>query len=197
MNNWTAAEILLGAAVLVLAMPREDGFLIPERRDWLGWARRILPSVRRRREEEGAREADRYVTDLRAEPDQDPMLIRRDQLPSARRRYVTPLLTQPTEEQAAHRPPWKTAENPAWGAPQEAPPGRRRRAPGDPPTIVIELMRPGIADDLGRYLAELPAYPEAGEPGDALPVPRSSLAPASPESGEEDAPGGEGKGGDG
>jgi hypothetical protein len=181
-NNWTAAEILLGVAVLVLAMPREDGFLIPERRDWLGWLRRLRPRVRRQREEAAGREADRYVTDLRTDRDQDFMTIRQDQLPSAQRNFASPLVTDPTPGQ---RPPWKTAENPAWGLTrgkaQDAASGRpRRRAPHDPPTIVVELMRPAVAGDLGRYLAKLPAYTDLDESGDVLFVPRSSLAPGTP-----------------
>jgi hypothetical protein len=172
---------LLAVAVLVLAMPREDGFLLPERRDWLGWLRRLRPGFRRKREEAAGREADDYVTDLRTDRDQDPMTVRADQLPSASRVYRGPLVSPPTGK----KPPWKTSENPAWtsGAnqvlPPEAPARARRRAPGDPPTIVIEIMRPAIEGDLGYYLTTLPAYPDdsAGDPF----VPRSSLALGAPD----------------
>jgi hypothetical protein len=164
-------------------MPREDGFILPERRDWLGWLRRLRPKVRRQREEAAGREADRYVTDLRADPGQDPMVIRQDQLPSAQRGFASPLVTDPTPGQ---KPPWRTAENPAWGLPArdgaqgipwEKP---RRRAPHDPPTIVVELMRPAVAGDLGRYLARLPAYAD-DDSADPFFVPRSSLALGAPD----------------
>lgn len=169
MSNLTAAEILLGIAVLVLAMPREDGFILPERRDWTGWLKRLLPKARRRREEEAGREADRYVTDLRTDRDQPLAVIRQDQLPSTVRKFRTPLLSPPTEQ----KPPWKTAENPAWN-PQPVPLEKpRRRAPHDPPTVVIEIMRPAVEGDLGHYLAELPAYTDDSE---FLFVPRSTLA---------------------
>jgi hypothetical protein len=169
-------------AVLALAMPREDGFLIPERRDYLGWLRRLLPGARRRREEEAGAEADRYVTDLRTDKDQSPMTIRADQLPSTQRVYRAPLMSPPS----ILKPPWQEAEDPARSrgpatAPQESP-VYRRRAPGDPPTIVIEIMRPAIEGDLGNYLARLPGYPD----DDALSargpfVPRASLALGPPD----------------
>lgn len=175
MSNWTAAEILLGAAVLVLAMPREDGFVIPERRDWLGWLKRLRPGTRRRREEEAGHEAERYVTDLRT--DQEPMTVRQDQLPSLNRKFSSTVLTTAPEGQ---RPPWQAAENPARAVPQEArekPEEKpRRRAPGDPPTVVFEIMRPAIAGDLGRYLEELPSYADLGSSPDPFFVPRSSFA---------------------
>lgn len=183
-SNWTAAEILLGIAVLVLAMPREDGFVIPERRDWLGWLRRLRPRVRRQREEAAGREADRYVTDLRTDRDQPYMTLRQDQLPNTSKRFQTPLLSPPTDK----KQPWETAENPAWHPPadsqsvQEPPREKpRRRAPHDPPTIVIELMRPAVSDDLGRYLARLPAYTDLDDSGDVLFVPRSSLSLGAPD----------------
>lgn len=180
-SNWTAAEILLTAAVLALAMPREDGFVIPERRDYLGWLRRLLPGARRRREEEAGAEADRYVTDLRTDRDQDPMTIRADQLPSTQRVYRGPLISPPT----SLKPPWQTADNPVWAVqPLEEPgqekPAPRRRAPGDPPTIVMEVLRPAIRGDLGHYLEELPSYPDLGD-SDYFFVPRSSLALSAPD----------------
>jgi hypothetical protein len=184
-NYWTAAFLLV-MAVLALAMPREDGFVIPERRDYFGWLRRLLPSVRRRREEEAGFEADRYVTDLRSDRDQDPMTIRADQLPSTQRVYRGPLISPPTDK----KPPWKTAENPGWTratppptlpslpvtSPEPPPDRPRRRAPHDPPTVVIEIMRPAVEGDLGRYLAELPGYTEEDYSADFLFVPRSALA---------------------
>jgi hypothetical protein len=179
-NNWTAAEILLGAAVLVLAMPREDGFVIPERRDWLGWLKGLRPRVRRQREEDGGREADRYVTALRAEP----VIIRQDQLPSLHRAYQGPVVTRPTvEQERRQRPPWQAAAAPV-PPPARGVPGRkpRRRAPGDPPTVVIEVMRPAISGDLGTYLAELPAYTDLDDDSeDAFFVPRSSIALGAPD----------------
>jgi hypothetical protein len=168
-NHWYAAEILLTAAVLALAMPREDSFVIPERRDWLGWAKRLRPGARLRREEAGAREADQYVTELRA----DSLLIRVKDLPSTRRRWEP--LEPPKRSEC--RPPWKTAE---WAPAPEEPPERRRRAPGDPPTIVFEVVRPAIDSDLGRYLERLPAYPE-DDSGDLFFVPRTSLALGPPD----------------
>jgi hypothetical protein len=193
-SNWTAAEILLAAAVLVLAMPREDGFILPERRDWLGWLRRLRPRVRRQREDDAGREADQYVTDLRADRDQDPMTVRQDQLPSAHRRFASPLVTDPTPGQ---KPPWKTAENPAWDVPAQVipPEKRRRRAPGDPPTIVIEIMRPAMDGDLRRYLEKLPSYPDLDESGDVFFVPRSSLAPGVPGGNEAPQTAGDGEAG--
>jgi hypothetical protein len=184
-------------AVLALAMPREDGFVIPERRDWLGWLRRLLPQARRQREEEAAFEADRYVTDLRTDRDQPLMTIRQDQLPSTVRVYRGPLVSAPTDK----KPPWKTAENPGWRIPaspvpvvQEVQPEKRpRRAPHDPPTVVIEIMRPAVEGDLGRYLAELPAYTDIEDSADSLFVPRSSLALGVPD--DEGAPGEDHEGG--
>jgi hypothetical protein len=177
-SNWAAA-FLLAMAVLVLAMPREDGFLIPERRDWLGWLKRMRPGARRRREEEGQAEADRYVTDLRTDRDQDPMVIRVDQLPSAQRRWQPPVQPEPS----SLKPPWKTAENTSWNLPvaQEPQPQKRpRRAPHDPPTVVIEIMRPAVEGDLGRYLAEqLPAY--ADESAGLFFVPRATVALGAPD----------------
>ena len=190
MNNWTAAEILLAAAVRALAMPREDGFILPERRDWLGWLRRLRPGARRQREDAAGREADQYVTDLRTDRDQDRMTLRTDQLPSVQRRF-TSTVTDPTPGQ---RPPWKTAENPSWNIPGQARPQDRprRRAPNDPPTIVVELMRPALDADLGRYLETLPSYPDLPDPGGVFFVPPSSLAPGAPQrpgGDEEDSPG--------
>jgi hypothetical protein len=160
-SSWAAAGIILGIAVLGMAVPAEDGFLIPRRRDWRGWLRDLLPRARRRREAEAGQEAEAYVTELRQNPDYDPMVIRRDELPSSSRVLKTKLLTDPTPGQ---RQPWPTAENPRWtpGAGiEQLQPGRpRRRAPGDPPTIVIEIMRPEIAKDLGGYLDGLPRYEE-------------------------------------
>lgn len=181
-SNWTAAEILLGMAVLALAVPREDGFVLPERRDWTGWLRRLLPKARRRREEEAGYEAERYVTDLRTDRDQPLMTLRQDQLPSMSRVHRPPLASPPS----ALKPPWKTAENPGWGlraAPQEPPggePKRRRRAPGDPPTVVIEIMRPAMEGDLRRYLEELPAYADDDLSAGVF-VPRASLALGAPD----------------
>lgn len=196
MNNWTAAEILLAAAVLVLAMPREDGFILPERRDWLGWLRRLRPRARRQREDDAGREADQYVTDLRTDRDQDPMTVRQDQLPSARRRFASPLVTDPTPGQ---KPPWRTAENPSWGVPAQVlpPEKRRRRAPGDPPTIVIEIMRPAMDGDLRRYLERLPSYTDLDDSGDVLFVPRSSLAPGAPDGSSAPQTAGDGEAGAG
>jgi hypothetical protein len=187
-NNWDLSAALLAAAVLVLAMPREDGFLIPERRDWFGWLRRMKPGSRRRREEAGGYEAERYVTDLRTDRDQDPMTIRQDQLPVMSRVYRGPLISPPTDQ----KPPWKTSENPAWttGAsrvpgqeePQELPVQRpRRRAPGDPPTIVVEIMRPAVEGDLGTYLAQLPAYTDEDWSAGDLFVPHSALPLGTPD----------------
>jgi hypothetical protein len=159
-SSWAAAGIILGIAVLGMAVPAEDGFLIPERRNWLGWLRGLLPQARRRREAEAGREAEAYVTDLRQDQ-HDPMILKRDELPCAHRVFKTRLLTDPTPGQ---KQPWPAAENPRWtpGAGiEQLQPGRpRRRAPGDPPTIVIEIMRPEIARDLGGYLEGLPRYDE-------------------------------------
>jgi len=179
MNHWTAAGILLAAAVLALAMPREDGFILPERRDWLGWLRRLLPGARRQREEAAGREADQYVTDLRTDKDQDPMTVRADQLPSVHRRFSSHV-TDPTPGQ---KPPWRTAENPSWNIPVQVPQQKRprRRAPNDPPTIVVELMRPALDADLGRYLETLPSYPDLPDSGGVFFVPPSSLAPGAPQ----------------
>lgn len=155
-NNWTAAEIILGIAVLALAMPAEDGFLIPVRRDWLAPFRRFSRRARRAREADGAREAEAYITDLRQDP-HDPMILKRDDLPSQHRVVRTKVLTEPT---AGQKQPWPTADNPRWGLGTGPQPTAkpRRRAPGDPPTVVMEVMRPAMDDDLGNYLRGLPGY---------------------------------------
>lgn len=192
MSNWDLSAVLLAAAVLVLAMPREDGFLIPERRDWLGWLRRMKPGFRRRRDEAAGYEAERYVTDLRTDRDQSPMTIRQDQLPSAVRRFETPLLSPLGPGQVQQHPPWPTAENPGWTAgtaqpamadePQDPPAAvPRRRAPGDPPTIVIEIMRPAVEGDLGIYLAQLPAYTDEDWSAGGLFIPPSAIALGAPD----------------
>jgi hypothetical protein len=179
--NWAEAGTLLGIAFLALAMTREEGFFIPERRDWLGWLRRLRPQVRRQREEEAGAEADRYVADLRTDRDQPLMTVRRDQLPSAVRTFRPPLVTRPAEGTEGQRPPWDTAANPRLGetaAPERERP--RRRAPGDPPTIVIEVMRPAMDGDLGRYLETLPVYTDGDWSADLF-VPRASLALGAPD----------------
>ena len=171
-NNWTAAEIILGIAVLALAMPAEDGLLIPERRDWLAPFRRFSRKARLKREAEGAREAEEYVTDLRRDP-HDPMIIKRNELPSQHRTVKTRLLTEGVPGQ---KQPWATAENPAWslGTGPQPTVRPRKRGPKDPPTVVLEVMRPAIKDDLGAYLNGLPAYTDDGEEG----APLCTAAPA-------------------
>lgn len=167
MTDWASVEVLLTAAVLALAWPREDELLLPERRDWRGTLRRLVsPAARRMREAQGGREADDYVRALHAEP--ETMVIRQSELPSAVRRFETGLVTPQTGEQARHRPPWKTAEHYGWTEAHAPAPAPRRRAPGDPPTIVMEVMRPAVAADLGAYLKALPGYDDA--PGQSFPV---------------------------
>jgi hypothetical protein len=158
-----AAGVILGFAVLALAMPREDSFLIPERRDWRGMLRRRFSRRERERlEVTGELEAAAYVAELhedrgrhRAVP---VMTIRRDELPSMHRTWVpTTLLTDAPA-------PWEEAPLPEPGPEPEPvlppPPARRRRRQGDPPTIVMDVVRPAIDRDLGMYLSRLPRYPE-------------------------------------
>lgn len=174
LTDWTSVEVLLTAAVLALAWPREDELLIPERRSWLGWARGLLPRARRQREEAGGREAEAFVTALTTELPMIPV----HPLPSEGKVYRPERVTRSaTREQAAQRPPWKTMENAGWLEPAPAP-APRRRAPGDPPTIVMEVIRPAVEADLGLYLKALPAYDDAPwsqAPGVLLPQDAAAL----------------------
>lgn len=179
MNNWTAAEILLGAAVLALAMPREDGFLIPERRDWLGWLRRRLPGARLRSEEHGEQEARDYVRALRGEKE---FVLRQADLPSNRRVWQAPPVTKPTPEQAA-RLPWGPARDPALTGSRSVP-AKREKRPGDAPTVVMQVLRPFIEREVGGYLRALPSYddpPGALPGGGLLPVPLGPVVLGTPD----------------
>ena len=154
--NWVTAEAaILGMVLLAAMMPAQEDLLLPERRDWRGTLRRMVsPAARRLREIQGAREADAYVRALHQEP--EPMIVRKDELPSLHRRFETKLLSEPTEEQKDHKPPWVTAPfAPAPGGPPVLSP---RRAERKAPTIVMNAVRPAIASDLGRYLSEFPSY---------------------------------------
>jgi hypothetical protein len=149
-SNWTAAEVILAIALLAALMPQEEGFLLPERRDWRGMLRRLLsPAARRLREIQGGRDADDYVRALHQDPvPHEPMIIRQSELPSAIRKFETALLTEPTEGQ---RPPWETLPF------ADRPPAPKRR---EAPTIVMDVVRPAIEAGLGRYLDAYPGYPE-------------------------------------
>jgi hypothetical protein len=151
-SNWAAAEIILGIAVLALAMPREDVLLIPEYRDWLAPLRRLLPKARRLREDQGAREAEEYVTALRAEP--ETMVVRRSDLPVALATVPVKQLS-PDEAQA----PWAPA---AWSPPPgpEVPAVMPPKVKRNAPTIVMKAVRPEIERNLRPYLNGLPSYEE-------------------------------------
>jgi hypothetical protein len=153
--NWVTAEVaILAMILLAAAMPGEEDLLIPERRDWMGAARRwVSPAARRLREIRGAREAEDYVAALREE---GALAVRASDLTT--RRISTVLLTGPalivdpgTGEQRQQRPPWQTA--PFAPAPGGPPMDRPRRAERDAPTLVR-----AIREDLGSYLEQIPGY---------------------------------------
>jgi hypothetical protein len=153
-----AAGVILGFAVLALAMPREDGFLIPEYRDWRAMIRRRFSRRERERlEVTGELEAAAFVAELHEDRGRhrlpEPMTVRAADLPS-RNRVITTLLTDGA-------PPWEEIPAPEPEPPepvQPDPPVRKSRHQGDPPTIVIEQVRPNISRGLGMYLARLPRY---------------------------------------
>lgn len=149
MSNWIAAEIILAITLLALAMPREEGLLIPERRNWLAPLRRLSRKVRRRIEADGAREADEYVAALHGDPES--VTVRQSELPYAMATFpVKPL----AEGETAPWAPALWAPDPA-SQPAPAPP---RKAKRDAPTIVMEVIRPGIEHNLRPYLRDLPSY---------------------------------------
>jgi len=161
-SNWITAEVAILAMVLLAAlMPGEEDLLIPERRDWMGAARRwVSPAARRLREIRGAREAEDYVAALRED---GALAVRASDLTT--RKISTVLLTAPvltadpeTGERRPQRPPWQTA--PFAPAPGGPPMDRPRRAERDAPTLVREKVLPAIRGDLGSYLERMPGYPE-------------------------------------
>jgi len=154
MTGWTTAGIILGIAVLALAMPREDVLLIPERRDWLAPLRRLSRKRRQRREADGAREADEYMAALHAEP--ETMTVYQSELP----RMVATVPVKPlgTDETAPWAPaPWAPPAGTVPVAPVEPEP-EKPKVKRDAPTIVMEVLRPGIERNLDPYLDGLPSY---------------------------------------
>jgi hypothetical protein len=159
--------------------------LLLRRRGFFEWLKSLSPKARRRREERGGREADRFLAAITGE--HTVLLVEKGDLPSMGRTYHGPVVTEPP---AGQKQPWPTQDNPGWlevppfavrpfmpvpgtppqGYPQDPQVLPReepqqdpreepaRRAPGQPPTIVTEVLLPGIESDLGRYLKDAPRY---------------------------------------
>ena len=166
---WTA--VLVTVLALWLAVPREDGFLIPERRRGpLAWLRHRLGRPGRDAQEE--RDAENFLRKVR-EPDPPVYTIKQSDLPSASRRFNTILLTQgeghppwePVPERESQDDPRERPQEIAQEQPQERSqkplPELRAWRPGDPgraPTGVIQKIMPEVDRQVRPYLDSLPGY---------------------------------------
>ena len=156
-----------------MSVPGEDPAVIPGRRSFAAVIRDVLR--RRARDAAELRESVAYWRWMTERPDSGrhraapgPVSISVADLPGFRPRPSTALLH-------GGQPPWAQAPAPGGGQDGAAvsPPVTDEPQPlrawspgdeGDPPTIVMNVIRPAIAGDLAGYLDSLPAYGDGSGP---------------------------------